>query len=409
MQRFVVLLPDFATDELDLLLAILYGVETAIPAGGAARVLDLADAIGVTVDLPFLSGDEDGQNEVSALPTASAPLCCWHCNRVFPELNALKQHVTSHEGERFKRKHHRCQFCKKFFPSMWRLRQHLITHRRMTEVPSSQPGTVSTGTTATAASDHSYSGSPLHQSMPSVARAGDNLMTTIEQQPASCGGELGNPLAMRAKPDRSALPPRRASSSVARPVQARSDHLYSAKHLTEKEAAEMATRARKEMMTQKKKATSDHDHLYSSQPSSPTSAPISTSLRQIRAKRQSVQAMGHSYAAARPRPPPTSTAGRPRPGPAASTVMFGCDRCDRAFPQPYRLNRHIREVHERVKVHACRVAGCSKAFFKVTSRNRHELTHDGQHDKWKCGRCLKCFRDQTALNYHVAKKVCSKK
>ena len=41
------------------------------------------------------------------------PLCCWHCNRAFADLEELKTHVKTHKGERFKSKRHKCQKCKK--------------------------------------------------------------------------------------------------------------------------------------------------------------------------------------------------------------------------------------------------------------------------------------------------------
>ena len=83
--------------------------------------------------------------------------------------------------------------------------------------------------------------------------------------------------------------------------------------------------------------------------------------------------------------------------------MLPCDQCDKAFPQPYRLNRHIREVHVKERRHFCRY--CDKAFFKLTSKERHELTHL-EHDKWKCGSCERVFRDQSSLKYHEKKEVC---
>ena len=103
--------------------------------------------LGITVDLPFRIveqsfndvdiGDVNGGdqlNQVSNLVTMSVggekppefkdledenagvdvlPLCCWHCNRAFADLEELKTHVKTHKGERFKSKRHKCQKCKK--------------------------------------------------------------------------------------------------------------------------------------------------------------------------------------------------------------------------------------------------------------------------------------------------------
>ena len=119
-------------------------------------------------------------------------------------------------------------------------------------------------------------------------------------------------------------------------------------------------------------------------------------------KKQSIQALGHSYAAALPRRIPSSEGGLRK---NKSIQMFPCDQCDKQFPQPYRLNRHIREVHIKERRHSCQY--CSKAFFKLTSKERHELTH-AIHDMWRCEKCEKVFRDQSSLIYHDNKKVCQK-
>ena len=103
--------------------------------------------LGITVDLPFRIVEQsfndvdigevnggDQLNQVSNLVTMSVggekppeftdledenagvdvlPLCCWHCNRAFADLEELKTHVKTHKGERFKSKRHKCQKCKK--------------------------------------------------------------------------------------------------------------------------------------------------------------------------------------------------------------------------------------------------------------------------------------------------------
>lgn len=76
---------------------------------------DLADALGVSVDLPFRTLSEEGRL-VSAPEDALAappPLCCWHCNMAFTDIAQLKSHAKVHLGERFKKKQHKCQQCKK--------------------------------------------------------------------------------------------------------------------------------------------------------------------------------------------------------------------------------------------------------------------------------------------------------
>lgn len=121
--------------------------------------------------------------------------------------------------------------------------------------------------------------------------------------------------------------------------------------------------------------------------------------RKVKAN-QTVQAMGHSYAAARPR----RISGSSGKGPSTKE-MFPCDQCEKTFPQPYRLNRHIQEVHVKEKRHKCTF--CDKAFFKCTSRDRHQLIHT-EHDLWKCHLCHKNLRDQSSLKYHLERQVCQK-
>lgn len=137
--------------------------------------------------------------------------------------------------------------------------------------------------------------------------------------------------------------------------------------------------------------------------SSSPSAEIRKSRQRPSLKAQSIQAMGHSYAAARPRRISGSLTGGKGP---LTTQMYPCDQCNKTFPQPYRLNRHIKEVHIKEKRHFCQF--CDKAFFKTTSKDRHELTHS-DHQLWRCDVCEKTFRDQSSLKYHMNHNVCGKK
>jgi len=82
---------------------------------------------------------------------------------------------------------------------------------------------------------------------------------------------------------------------------------------------------------------------------------------------------------------------------------YNCEICGRTFDVPYKKKRHVQEVHNKVKKHACQF--CDKAFFKVSSRKRHELTHI-THDTWKCSICAKVFKDPSSLKYHLKNNVC---
>ena len=67
---------------------------------------------------------------------------------------------------------------------------------------------------------------------------------------------------------------------------------------------------------------------------------------------------------------------------------------------------YFSEVHKKVKKHACQF--CDKAFYKISSRKRHELTHIS-HETWKCSKCGKVFKDPSSLKYHTKNNVCSAK
>ena len=117
-------------------------MDVAIPQNKLDRLHSLADMLGITVDLPFRIIEHNGNglgavDQVSNLVTMSVgeekatpkftdledenagvdvlPLCCWHCNRAFADLEELKDHVKTHKGERFKSKRHKCQKCKKVY------------------------------------------------------------------------------------------------------------------------------------------------------------------------------------------------------------------------------------------------------------------------------------------------------
>ena len=81
-----------------------------------------------------------------------------------------------------------------------------------------------------------------------------------------------------------------------------------------------------------------------------------------------------------------------------------CSHCGKIFPQPYRLKRHIREVHDQEKFHKCE--DCNKTFFRINNLKRHKIS---VHNKIRPFACLNCdakFKDKSALKYHTKKNVC---
>ncbi len=287
---------------------------------------------------------------------------------------------------------------------MWRLRQHLLTHKT-----GSKPNIVAQQ-------------SRTSQNVQMLLQASSHPSTPPRRPTPAATSSDDHPYATASDPLQ--VTPERHSAV---PATAQSDHLYST---TKAKQDNREVETQQELQVRLKKI----DHLYSS-PSSPSSAANIASTKGKKVKKQSIQALGHSYAAARPRRV-SLTEAKKRTAPRSSDSsmfpcqqcdkefelphrltrhvrevhsaghMFPCDRCDKEFAQPYRLNRHIREVHIKEKLHAC--AYCDKAFFKVTSKERHELTHT-EHQLWKCSSCSKCFRDPSSLKYHEAKSVCLKK
>ena len=71
----------------------------------------------------------------------------------------------------------------------------------------------------------------------------------------------------------------------------------------------------------------------------------------------------------------------------------------------FRLNRHVREVHDKEKLHKCNQ--CTKEFFKSTSLLRHIVAVHTKMRPYLCERCQAGFKDPTALNYHLRMNVCA--
>merc|ERR1719300_645701 len=177
--EYYVYLPDIDQECVQTLINICYGVDTAVPQDKLDQLHILADMLGITVDLPFRISeplfDSGGNMSVGGdrmLPQELdddnagvdvLPLCCWHCNTPFADLETLKVHVKTHKGERFKSKRHKCQKCKKVLPSMWKLRQHLLTHAAA--VPRRRSGQQA------ATGDHQYADTSRQQ-QPSLLAGG---------------------------------------------------------------------------------------------------------------------------------------------------------------------------------------------------------------------------------------------
>ena len=95
------------------------------------------------------------------------------------------------------------------------------------------------------------------------------------------------------------------------------------------------------------------------------------------------------------------------PSASLSIGKFPCDKCDKSFPQPYRLRRHVKEVHDQVKVFKC--SKCSKRFFKSSQLARHTSSVHDKIRPFDCPHCDSKFKEKSALKYHLRKGVCLSK
>ena len=81
-----------------------------------------------------------------------------------------------------------------------------------------------------------------------------------------------------------------------------------------------------------------------------------------------------------------------------------CSHCGKIFSQPYRLKRHIREVHDHDKFHKCE--DCNKTFFRLSNLQRHKRSVHDKIRPYECPNCNAKFKDKSALKYHNKKNVC---
>ena len=388
-------LPDFHSTEVSILVSILYGANLALDESMAQAVDTLAAHLGLSIDLPYRTSAQQpppAQLDPGTVATLGLPqgptsvtevMLCWHCKKPFDNMELLQNHMAIHQGERFKQKLHRCQQCRAVLPSMWKFRQHLLKHSAPKETPKN---------------DHLYAETPSQNPQKSQ----DHQYATKEVSDHSYGTRRAAKSADHAYT---------SATGERVPVSVPLPQVPVSIAITEHQAQSIPAKTPAPIKRpQKVSGTPQDDHMYSSaisirpdpnkrSPSDVKKKSLSIpTKKKVKAKsrQQSIQALGHSYAAARPRRVSGAKAGE-------SQMMYPCDQCDKEFPLPYRLNRHIREVHVKEKVHFCKF--CDKSFFKVTSKDRHELTHS-EHTLWTCQDCKRAFRDQSSLKYHVKHKVC---
>eukprot|EP00094_Tigriopus_californicus_P000396 TCALIF_00385-PA protein Name:"Similar to Ovol2 Transcription factor Ovo-like 2 (Mus musculus)" AED:0.66 eAED:0.66 QI:0/0/0/0.33/1/1/3/0/499 len=427
--RFTIILPEIDCVELDIIISILYGVDSAVPEELVPKINQLADMLGISVDLPFRvvrssTLRDGGEIELVDPNEVINPICCWHCNKAVDDFEHLKVHLMSHAGAQLaKKKVHRCLECNKVYPNIWKLRQHYREHalrRKLAKETSKVPDPIDNISEQVLASVQMPP--PPPPPLPSVA-----VRNKRNPNEFSLPDHTRPKRKLNAVRDDHSYDFRRAKT-VPKIPDDRSDHQYSTRSLKKlpikfhepkepkvsktseddplQSGAQANSTSKNDSSNASKPLFSQGDDVTKIAPTKRSSSPLE--IRKSRQKTpskasQSIQAMGHSYAAARPRRISGSLTGGKGP---LTSQMYPCDQCNKTFPQPYRLNRHIKEVHIKEKRHFCQF--CDKAFFKTTSKDRHELTHS-DHQLWRCDVCDKNFRDQSSLKYHVNHNVCMKK
>ena len=76
---------------------------------------------------------------------------------------------------------------------------------------------------------------------------------------------------------------------------------------------------------------------------------------------------------------------------------FTCHVCGKQFRVQALLSRHVREVHDRIKNHACDI--CGRRFANSTARNDHRRIHTGERP-CVCQLCGKAFKTKASLFVH---------
>jgi KRAB domain-containing zinc finger protein len=76
---------------------------------------------------------------------------------------------------------------------------------------------------------------------------------------------------------------------------------------------------------------------------------------------------------------------------------FTCHVCGKQFRVQALLSRHVREVHDRIRNHACDI--CGRRFANSNARNDHRRTHTGERP-CVCHLCGKAFKTKASLFVH---------
>lgn len=373
-----ILLPEIDYSDVEALCHILYGVDVAVPRSRFYKIFNLAEMLGIPASKlktpeDFLLDPNEPRLASASLrngsnsETTTPPLCCWHCNRTFTVLENFQEHLESHKGEKYKSKRHKCQKCKKIFPTMWKLRTHLLTHASPKKLSKrgdheyAEPLKKAAAVPKKAISDHPYA-NPT-DAIPAPATQVAAAQATVNKEHS-----YGT---------------RQRLASISK-----GDHAYSSfmpmANGNNVELVQLLSVVRHEPLPPGSSVIA----------LGPQEEAIPAALKGSAKRKADLKSMEkkddvHEIAADE----------------RDAAKSYPCKECGKTFPQPYRRQRHVLEVHKNEKRHTC--IYCEKSFFKLSSKKRHELTHV-PHQAWKCEKCQKAFKDASSLKYHAGKKVCKK-
>ena len=361
-----IILPDVEYTDVEALCHILYGVEVSVPRTRFNKIYNLAHMLGIPVSKlnnpeHFLLHHQHPKDQLNTRTKEkkknAPPLCCWYCYSTFPTLALFQRHLEeAHPNETLQKvsvkPSHKCPKCQKTFLTMYKLRQHLLTHPTPKRV--SKRG------------DHEYAEEVPEEQ---ASKSSLNQKKSVSDHP------YANPVELESTP----APAQKVEAEHPEVVQARvdrvsSDHSYGTR--------------------QRLASIRESDHAYSTQISDDhvelvQVLPVPVNVRTSQPPPGSeVIAQVSQIESDHPLPPKGAAKRKASlktrkvfepvvankitktSSPRIIPNKYNCEICGRTFDVPYKKKRHVQEVHNKVKKHACQF--CDKAFFKVSSRKRHE-------------------------------------
>eukprot|EP00088_Acartia_fossae_P045335 TRINITY_DN4878_c0_g1_i1.p1 TRINITY_DN4878_c0_g1~~TRINITY_DN4878_c0_g1_i1.p1 ORF type:complete len:504 (+),score=101.29 TRINITY_DN4878_c0_g1_i1:688-2199(+) len=315
------------------------------------------------------------------------PLLCWYCNKEFRSFQSLCDHINTHSGSsKFSRRHHRCPRCGEVLHSTWKLRQHLTTHHTEDNTPKGDhPYAERTSTRRSKNNmkkpkgDHGYATVNVCQK--------SETPNTKENEDKSVNSDTNK------SPEKVAVKIEANINGHDEEIQAKKqrlenvvcdEHSYGTKRDSSPELDEFVANEEKT------------DHPYSS-----VHGPSANQNRnQNNINELEEKKLKDKQEKAKSKAQLKNLRRRLK-----KSNTFSCAKCSKSFPQKYRLNRHIREVHDKEKEYKCNI--CPSQFFKSSSLLRHKVSVHMDYKPYVCQMCGAAFKDSSGLKYHEEHNVCN--